>query len=417
MKKIFYLILIVTTSIGFSSCLKENINNSIGTPNPMVSIYVIRDAFKDADLKLEPSILSGAHVTSGVVISENGALNLPAGSIVIQSTWRNLTRGIVLDVDPTVAANYKRGDSILVDLKSAVLGSNQGSLQIKGITGDQITKVSANNAIVTRSLSINDIATKFSQYESTMISITGDINPLPVSGETFAGKKVIGTGANTLNLFTEQNAVFAKDKIAPSATFVGILYQQGEPQLRLQKYADMLYPSGPIYQGYPESFESPLADTKSGYASAVVQCGTGPWTLNNCLLGETSGRDRIVTGKQAIRFQQNLTTSAYLQMNYDLPNGASKVTVWYGCYYTDASSSWQLQYSTNGGTTWTAIGNVYKDAAPTNEGLTPKMATIMMDIKVPVRFRVNKLGLGATSIPTVYNGRLGMDDFAVYKSY
>ena len=41
----------------------------------------------------------------------------------------------------------------------------------------------------------------------------------------------------------------------------------------------------------------------------------------------------------------------------------------------------------------------------------------LMDIKGPVRFRIKKLGLGASSPPNVFNGRLGMDDFAVYKSY
>lgn len=104
-------------------------------------------------------------------------------------------------------------------------------------------------------------------------------------------------------------------------------------------------------------------------------------------------------------------------MNYDLPKGASKVTLWYGAYYTDASSTWELEYSTDAGQTWASASEKFADAAPTSQGLTPKMATILLDIRVPVRFRIKKLGLGPTSIPRIYNGRLGIDDFAVYQNY
>jgi hypothetical protein len=44
-----------------------------------------------------------------------------------------------------------------------------------------------------------------------------------------------------------------------------------------------------------------------------------------------------------------------------------------------------------------------------------KQATFEMNITGPVRFRINKLGLGASS-PTVFNGRLGLDDIAIYKN-
>ena len=50
-----------------------------------------------------------------------------------------------------------------------------------------------------------------------------------------------------------------------------------------------------------------------------------------------------------------------------------------------------------------------------------KMATFLMDISGPVRFRINKLGLGASGTKDkdgniVENGRLGIDDFAVYSN-
>src|SRR5690606_21912792 len=123
------------------------------------------------------------------------------------------------------------------------------------------------------------------------------------------------------------------------------------------------------------------------------------------------------SGLQAIRFQQNLRVPALLQMNYDVPDGASKVTFWYGSYYNDASSTFTLEASQDGGTTWTQVGDPISDAHKNSESLNPKQATFMMSIDGPVRFRINKLGLGPSSGTAVQNGRLGVDDFAIYKNY
>jgi len=103
-------------------------------------------------------------------------------------------------------------------------------------------------------------------------------------------------------------------------------------------------------------------------------------------------------------------------MNFDVPNGASKVTFWYGAYYTDRASSFKLEYSQDQGQTWMQVGEVISDAHSTAESLQAKQAVFMMNIQGPVRFRIYKLGLG-TSNNTVNNGRLGVDDFSIFKSY
>jgi hypothetical protein len=417
MKKYIKLSLALAFSLAFTSC-KEDSNFASGTLNPDASVEVLRSAYKGKDVKLDLNALNGASRISGIVISSAQANNLPEGVVIIQNNWRNRIRGIVLNVSQEKAASLLPGDSISVSVTNSVLTKVDGSLQITNIQDNQVSKISANNEIKIRAVSVSDIVNKFDEFASTMVTVTGDITPLPANGETFKGDKSLDDGSgNTVQIHTQETASFSQERIAPSASFEGILYYKDKPQLRLLAVSGMKYPSGPIYPGYPESFEAPDASEKGSYASKTIDLSTGSWTLNQCLLGITGGRDRIVTGKQAIRFQQNLTTNAYLQMNFDLPNGASKVTLWYGSYYTDASSTWQLEYSIDAGLTWLASGSPISDAAPTSQGLTPKMATIMLDIKGPVRFRINKFGLGPTSVPKVYNGRLGVDDFAIYQGY
>lgn len=137
---------------------------------------------------------------------------------------------------------------------------------------------------------------------------------------------------------------------------------------------------------------------------------SGPWKLFQSILGNTSGRDRY-TGAQGIRMQQGLSVPAVVEMKFDLPNGASKVTLIYGAYYTDAASSWQLEYSQDQGRTWRQTGPVVTDA-----GNWQRSITFLMTLTGPVRFRINKLGLGVSNPPAVLNGRLGLDDIAIYEN-
>jgi len=143
-----------------------------------------------------------------------------------------------------------------------------------------------------------------------------------------------------------------------------------------------------------------------------IMLKTGSWKLYQSIIGNTAARDRFnEPGLQSIRMQQNLTESAYLQMNFDLPNGASKVTLWAGAYYTDAVSTFRLEYSTDGGLTWLPAG---ADIQCQSRG--SRQETFLLNIKGNVRFRINKLGLGTTSVPNILNGRLSIEDIAIYSN-
>ncbi|RXK85601.1 DUF5689 domain-containing protein [Filimonas effusa] len=421
MKKYFLYIAAVVSSFAFTSCLKEDLNESIGELNAMASVYVVRAAYNQADVSLGKASLAGAYRTAGIVIANGSSGNFPEGHIIIQDEWRGLMRGLTLVSDKATAASLAVGDSVVVELEGATLTRNGGtSLAVRGLAASAIKKISSGHEVKIRPINITELSKNFEKYENTVVSITADVTPFPVQ-QKFAGEHTLTDGGDTtIPLYTAAEAVFANETIAPSAAFVGIpVTGDGRKQLRLRNLTDMQFASGPIYAGYPEDFENPDAAQKASYAGKDVALRTGTWRLEQCLLGNTTGRDRIVSGKQSIRFQQNLGTSSpcYLQMNYDVPSGAAKVTFWYGCYYTDAASSFVLEASTDKGTTWKQVGNVISDPEKTSVSIAAKQAVFMMDIDGSVRFRIRKLPLGTTAIPTIENGRLGIDDFAIYQNY
>lgn len=413
-------IVLFTAIFMLAGCIKKDINPAEGTPYEEASLYVLRNTYKSGDKTLAPADLGGAFLTAGVVISESENKNFPEGYIAIENIWRGQIRGLLVKVDNPALFSF--GDSVRINVDGAVLTREAGALALKNLKPGGIQKIEGVKITKThRPVSIANIEADPGMYESTLISITADVTPDIQPNEAFKGnKKLLDGESKQIDLYTNETAVFANDKIAPSATFKGILINKNDkPTLLMQSLADMAFPSGKLYGSWPETFEVPYQGKTSYNVAAtnnLLELSTGTWYMLQCIQGETAGRDRIVSGKQAIRFQQNLTTSAFLQMNFDVPDGASKVTFWYGSYYTDRSCTFQLEYSTDQGITWTKIGESISDAHSTAESLIAKQAVFLMDIQGTVRFRINKLGLG-TSNNTVSNGRLGVDDFAIYKSY
>ena len=159
---------------------------------------------------------------------------------------------------------------------------------------------------------------------------------------------------------------------------------------------------GNLYPGFPETFEN---GTKASYYPASSLLSTGNWRLDQAMIG-SSLSDYPQSGQKTIRMQRNLTTPCFLQMEFDLPNGASKVTVYHGLYVTDstASASWILEYSTDAGASWKQAGEQVITTS-----ITKSLSTFDVNIDGPVRFRINK-----TSRGTIDNGFLSFDDFSVY---
>ena len=426
MKRLKYNIITAIICLSaLAGCEKEN--TATGTISPVVGVDYIRNLYNGDDVLLKPEILMGANQVAGIVISDAAAFNVAEGELIIQNVSKNKLAGIALDFGSASLAGYIPGDSIKVDINGATLGRINGKLQIRGLNTSGIVKVTGGKEALVKTLTLSELYSNFSTYESTLVKINNaGILPVPVAGDTFLGDKRLddGTGGNIF-LSTQSTAVFRNESIPMNATFLGIATYYnadrntsiGAKQLiKMRNEADVANASGTAYANFPETFEAPAATVKAAYDMPAtdnnVILNSGSWKLYQSVFGAVRNSDRFdPSGNQCIRMQKNLSFPALLQMNFDLPNGASKVTLAYGSYGTEPSSTWRLEYSQDGGVTWVAAGTDVSDAAA-----VAKSVTFNLNLKGAVRFRVNKLGLGVSNIPFLLNGLLNIDSFTVYQN-
>lgn len=422
MKFLQYTLLIAALA-AFSSCLKEDELRGEGQLAEVATVWTIRQAFKGNALTLGPSTLSGAFKTSGIVISDATSKNVPPGTFILQGVMEtpndlgHLVRGIAIDLGASTAVPYVPGDSLVIDIDGAKMERIDGRLTITGIQTSKITKVSDNQPYVIRPVTLKKLNEYFEDYESTMISVHANVKEY-ATGVTFSGQK--GLNDNTgpeMIMSTRTDAAFAADQVPVNAGFTGIaLYEKDKKGIAPRSVADIEFQSGALYAGFPESFEAPDFSVKPTYNMTAtdnnVDLSTGNWKLYQAILGNTFLRDKFNSpGRQCVRMQQSLTVNGLVQMNFDVTEGASKVTVFCGKYYTDPSSTFKLEYSTDGGLTWTQTGADVKDMPEKGS----KQAVFLMNITGNVRFRIAKIGTG-NSTASKPNGRLCIEDIAIYKA-
>lgn len=128
--------------------------------------------------------------------------------------------------------------------------------------------------------------------------------------------------------------------------------------------------------GFPEGFES---GTKTAYTVGSVTLGSGSWTLDDALLGNTTADPK--TGAQSARVRN----AGRLTMNFNVTGGAGVVTIAHAVYGTDGSSTWELWKSADNGTTYTKVG-----ATITSSSATLSTATFTVNQTGSVRFQIRK---------------------------
>lgn len=179
--------------------------------------------------------------------------------------------------------------------------------------------------------------------------------------------------------------------------------------LSINFFTELKAQQGEIYPDFPESFENKGEDN---YKKKSVTLKSGIWTMYGAKI-ENTDNDKPVTGTCAVRMVDANTNECYLRTDFDLEEGASKVAVWYSSYgaKADKPCKFRLDYSTDGGKKWKQAGEVIEAISKVKQ-----QAIFPLDIQGKVRFRIVKLALGDSKQgPSINNGRLSLDDFAVYK--
>jgi len=141
-------------------------------------------------------------------------------------------------------------------------------------------------------------------------------------------------------------------------------------------------------------FEDMELGTKTAYTTANITLSTGSWTFNNALIG-TSTSDKK-NGTKSARIQ----STGKLTLLTDKLNGAGTVSVTHAAYGTDASSTWQLWYSTNAGATFTQFGSTITSVAG-----SLATATFNLNVSGNVRIEIRKIS-GTTT-------RINIDDISI----
>lgn len=127
---------------------------------------------------------------------------------------------------------------------------------------------------------------------------------------------------------------------------------------------------------YVEDFENA---TKSAYAGGTVTVADGDWYFDEALIGTLSGDSK--NGSKSVRIRDNGSIS----MNFDLPEGASEISMEYGKYNRDGQTRFKVYYSSDAGASWTQLGSEI-----TVKKSNLSTASFSLNASGNVRFKIQK---------------------------
>ncbi|HPH83535.1 MAG TPA: hypothetical protein PL185_13240 [Flavobacteriales bacterium] len=141
-------------------------------------------------------------------------------------------------------------------------------------------------------------------------------------------------------------------------------------------------------------FETMETGTKTAYTTGSVSLTSGSWTFNDALIGNSTS-DRKNGAKSA-----RVRNSGKLTMNFDRTTGAGDVIINHALYGTDAACTWQLYYSQNSGSTWTAFGSPV-----TTSSTSLTATTFKVNLGGSIRFDIRKTDASTN--------RINFDDISI----
>ncbi|HMR17744.1 MAG TPA: fibronectin type III domain-containing protein [Sphingobacterium sp.] len=196
-------------------------------------------------------------------------------------------------------------------------------------------------------------------------------------------------------------------RIMPKYGFVDDDYEEPEPEPIIEP---VLYPNFPegweTHGGGPGSSRKPSHTGAGPEGDQADIFPSGKWLMPNMYTLSTAS---IGTKVGTWGLMMNANVATFLTMDFDLPYGASKLSFVYGVPTTTNANDMdvvnnsvfvKVEYSQDGGTTWTSFGD---DLEVSNFEQYTK--SYDLDIQGPVRFRIGKNNSRA---------RLIVDEIAVY---
>jgi endonuclease G len=154
-----------------------------------------------------------------------------------------------------------------------------------------------------------------------------------------------------------------------------------------KKPIDVLVPEvPPATYTIVEDFEN-TAD-KGSYAPADVNTPTGTWNLDDAVVGNLA--TDLKNGLKSVRLRAGKIT-----MNFDVA-GVNTLYISHGKFGKDASSTWQLLMSTDGGSTFTQVGSDIVE-----DNTTLKLDSFKVATSAKVRFQIKKVGTTRINIDDI----------------
>ena len=241
-----------------------------------------------------------------------------------------------------------------------------GSTVIVGTnTGSGVTKtITVKGSNLTQALTVSVSGTGFS-VSPTSITATNANNGTTVT-VTYNGTAATATGTMTIT-----SAELTTTTVNLTASYSsGGTVEPGDEIIE-------------TWEGIP---------TYQSYSTTSIQGHAFKWNTSD--VGIWSG-DAHANGTQSVRFGK--TSSSYIAMAEDVADGASNISFYAANWgNNDAAPTLQVQYSTNGGSTWTNVGT----CSPTT---TWKQYSFDLDVTGDVRFKIVQTA----------GARLNIDDIAI----
>lgn len=165
-----------------------------------------------------------------------------------------------------------------------------------------------------------------------------------------------------------------------------------EPARVIPKYGIVAEDFKPLelYTNFPEGWETHEGDRKSAYAGMSDTFPSGEWLMPDMYSISVSSITNKV-GKWAMLLKGGV--APYLEMNFDLPDGASQFSFYFGAATQNANDTKEIpivvkvEYSQDSGDTWVQMGDELVVSSVSKQYFKEYKN---LDIKGPIRFRIGK---------------------------